>query len=76
MTTDTTYEERRSDWLHQVSAVGTTQWLQCADPSSVRRVWLARLQFEMVMWMYGYESLTTPWQALCVDGKEGYTLTE
>ena len=34
------------------------------DPFSLRRVWLARLQLEMVMWMYGYESLTTPWQAI------------
>ena len=30
---------------------------------SPQRVWPARLQLEMVMWMYGYESLTTPWQA-------------
>ena len=28
MTTDAIYEERGSDWSHQVSAVGTTQWLQ------------------------------------------------
>ena len=29
MTTDAIYKERGSDWLHQVSTVGTTQWLQC-----------------------------------------------
>ena len=28
MTTDAIYEERGSDWSHQVSAVGTTRWLQ------------------------------------------------
>ena len=28
MTTDAIYEEHSSDWSHQVSAVGTTQWLQ------------------------------------------------
>jgi len=28
MTTDAIYEERESDWSHQVSVVGTTQWLQ------------------------------------------------
>ena len=28
MTTDASYEERKSDWSHQVSAVGTTRWLQ------------------------------------------------
>ena len=29
MTTDAIYEEHGSDWSHRVSAVGTTQWLQC-----------------------------------------------
>jgi len=29
MTMDAIYKECRSDWSHQVSAVGTTQWLQC-----------------------------------------------
>ena len=29
MTMDVIYEERRSDWSHQVSAVATTRWLQC-----------------------------------------------
>jgi len=29
MTTDAIYEERGSDWSHQVSAMGTTRWLQC-----------------------------------------------
>ena len=28
MTTDTIYEKRRLDWSHQVSAMGTTRWLQ------------------------------------------------
>ena len=28
MTTDAIYEECGSDWSHQVSAVGTTRWLQ------------------------------------------------
>ena len=28
MTTDAIYEERGSDWSHQVSAVDTTRWLQ------------------------------------------------
>ena len=28
MTTDVIYEECGSDWSHQVSAVGTTRWLQ------------------------------------------------
>ena len=28
MTTDAIYEERRSDWSRQVSAMVTTQWLQ------------------------------------------------
>ena len=28
MTTDVIYEERRSDWSHQVSVVVTTRWLQ------------------------------------------------
>ena len=28
MTPDVSYEERGSDWSHQVSAVGTTRWLQ------------------------------------------------
>jgi len=28
MTMDAIYEERISDWSNQVSAVGTTQWLQ------------------------------------------------
>ena len=28
MTTNVLYEERKSDWLHQVSAVATTRWLQ------------------------------------------------
>ena len=28
MTTEVIYEERSSDWLHQVSAVVTTRWLQ------------------------------------------------
>ena len=28
MTTDAIYEQRRSDWSHQISAVWTTQWLQ------------------------------------------------
>jgi len=28
MTTDAIYEEHGSDWSYQVSAVGTTQWLQ------------------------------------------------
>ena len=28
MTMDLIYEERGSDWSHQVSAVGTTRWLQ------------------------------------------------
>ena len=27
MTMDVIYEEHGSDWSHQVSAVGTTQWL-------------------------------------------------
>ena len=27
MTMDAIYEERGSDWPHQVSAVGTTRWL-------------------------------------------------
>ena len=41
------------------------------DPFSLWRVWLVRLQLEMVMSMYGYESLTTPCMAsLCVGGKE------
>ena len=26
---DAIYEERGSDWSHQVSAMVTTQWLQC-----------------------------------------------
>ena len=28
MTTDAIYEEHGSDWSHQVSAMGTTRWLQ------------------------------------------------
>ena len=28
MTTNAIYEEHGSDWSHQVSAVGTTRWLQ------------------------------------------------
>ena len=28
MTMDVIYEERKSDWSHQVSAVGTSRWLQ------------------------------------------------
>ena len=28
MTMDATDEKRRSDWSHQVSAMGTTRWLQ------------------------------------------------
>ena len=28
MTTDVIYEERGSDWSHQVSVVATTRWLQ------------------------------------------------
>ena len=28
MTMDVIYKERGSDWSHQVSAVGTTRWLQ------------------------------------------------
>ena len=28
MTMDAIFEERESDWSHQVSAVGTTRWLQ------------------------------------------------
>jgi len=29
MTTDAIYKERGPDWSHQVSAVGTSRWLQC-----------------------------------------------
>ena len=36
MTTDAIYEERGSDWSHQVSAVVTTWWLTAwSDPSSL-----------------------------------------
>ena len=40
MTPDASYEERGSDWSHQVSAVGTTRWLQCDQtlPLSVKGV--------------------------------------
>ena len=71
MTTDTIYEERRSDWSHQVSAMGTTQWLQHDQTLLLCEGlgWLARLQFEMVT---NHNTLTS----LCVGGKEGYTLTE
>ena len=37
------YEERGSDWSHQVSAVATTRWLQRDQILSLRRVRLARL---------------------------------
>ena len=44
MTTDAIFEEHGSDWLHQVSAVGTAQWLQHDQTlPSLQRVWLARL---------------------------------
>ena len=50
MTTDTIYEERVSDWSHQVSAVVTTRWLQHDQtlPLSEKGVacearWFARL---------------------------------
>jgi len=46
MTTNAIYEERGSDWSHQVSAMGTTRWLQRDQtlPLSceARRVWLAK----------------------------------
>ena len=35
MTMDAIYEEHGSDWSHQVSAVGTTQWLQRDHSSSL-----------------------------------------
>ena len=38
MTTDAIYEECRSDWSHQVSAVGTTLWLQCDQTLSAKGV--------------------------------------
>ena len=40
MTTDVIYEERRSDWSHQVSVVVTTRWLQRDQtlPLSVKAV--------------------------------------
>ena len=46
MTTNVIYEEHGSDWSHQVSAVGTTRWLQRDQilPLSCKlRVWLTRL---------------------------------
>ena len=42
---DVIYEERRSDWSHQVSAVATTRWLQCDQALCLSaRVWLVRLK--------------------------------
>ena len=40
MTMDGIYEEHRSDWSRQVSAVVTTRWLQCDQtlPLSVKGV--------------------------------------
>ena len=38
MTTDAICEERGSDWSHQVSAMGTTQWLQCDQTLSAKGV--------------------------------------
>ena len=38
MTTDTIYEEHRSDWSHKVSAMGTTQWLQRDQTLSAKGV--------------------------------------
>ena len=40
MATDAIFEERESDWSHQVFAVGTTRWLQCDQtlPLSVKGV--------------------------------------
>ena len=38
MTTDAIYKEHRSDWSHQVSAVGTTRWLQRDQSLSVKGV--------------------------------------
>ena len=40
MTTDAIYKQHGSDWSHQVSAMATTQWLQCDQilPLSVKGV--------------------------------------
>ena len=49
MTTDAIYEEHRSDWSHQFFAMATNRRLQCDQTLSLRRVWLARLEFAYML---------------------------
>ena len=54
MIMDAIYEERGSNWSHQVSAMGTTQWLQRDQTlPRLQRVWLARLVGPVYMYTKG-----------------------
>ena len=54
MTTDAIYEERESDWSHQVSVVATTQWFQ-RDPQTLPLS--AKSVACETMWSHGRKSM-------------------
>ena len=82
MTTDVIYEEYRSDWSHQVSAVETTRWLQRDQtlPLSTKGVVCETLPHSLPLfltWASPQEYLLAePWLADCMNAQMGRYMQE